>query len=57
MHPSRRPSRRGPNRLADCRTKSSRRRSAALNQILHGACYAIGTGLIGLAFLWAERFW
>ncbi|GGZ86769.1 hypothetical protein GCM10010344_62850 [Streptomyces bluensis] len=57
MHPSRRPSRRGPNRLAHCRTKGARRRSTALIQILHGACYAIGTGVIGLAFLWAERLW
>lgn len=33
----------------------ARRRRTALTHILRGACYGIGTGLIGLVFVWAER--
>jgi hypothetical protein len=33
----------------------ARRRRAALAQVLRGACYGIGTGAIGLVFLWAQQ--
>ncbi|MFH8470783.1 hypothetical protein [Streptomyces sp. NPDC017991] len=33
----------------------ARRRRTALTHILRGACYSLGTGLIGFGFVWAER--
>ncbi|MEU5273332.1 hypothetical protein AB0G77_33425 [Streptomyces hygroscopicus] len=34
----------------------ARRRSTIATQILRGACYGIGTGAVGLAFWWSERW-
>ncbi|MGW5353391.1 hypothetical protein ACWERV_23130 [Streptomyces sp. NPDC004031] len=31
------------------------RRRAALAQVLRGACYAVGSGAVGLAVVWLEH--
>ncbi|EPH41454.1 hypothetical protein ABT390_34165 [Streptomyces aurantiacus] len=37
------------------RPPAGRRRRSAMAHILRGACYGLGTGLIGLAFVLLER--
>jgi hypothetical protein len=56
MHSSPRPHRAGPGRFTAALQWAARRRRAALAQMLRGACYGFGTGVIGLAFVWVERF-
>ncbi|MGW7529106.1 hypothetical protein [Streptomyces sp. NPDC054783] len=58
MSPSSRPPRAGTNRLTTARARVTRHRRAALAHMLRGACYGIGTGAIGLAFMRVEqRLW
>jgi hypothetical protein len=45
----------GKNRWSAALAWLARRRRAALAQVLRGACYGIGTGAIGLVFLWAQQ--
>jgi hypothetical protein len=51
-HPTPRP---GRKRRTTLRQRLARHRRTALAHMLRGACYGIGTGAIGLAFLWLER--
>ncbi|MFH9590122.1 hypothetical protein ACH4LS_33940 [Streptomyces luteogriseus] len=55
MHPNHRPPRTGRKRRTRLRQWIARRRRIALAHMLRGACYGIGTGAIGLAFIWLER--
>lgn len=56
--PSLRPPRARTNRLAAARAWVTRHRRAALAHRLRSACYGIGTGAIGLVFMWVEqRLW
>lgn len=50
-----RKARQGPERLTVALHWITRRRRVALAQLLRGACYGVGTGVIGLAFVWMER--
>ncbi|MEV8077877.1 hypothetical protein [Streptomyces pseudogriseolus] len=54
MQPNHRPPRAGRKRLTTLRQWITRRRRIALGHMLRGACYGIGTGVIGLAFGWLE---
>ncbi|MFJ4569050.1 hypothetical protein ACIP4U_36440 [Streptomyces caelestis] len=56
MHPSHRPPRAGTKQLTTALRWAAQRRRAALAHMLRGACYGLGTGAIGLAFVWLERF-
>ncbi|WP_405856916.1 hypothetical protein OG407_09680 [Streptomyces sp. NBC_01515] len=49
-----RPPRAGTNRRTAAAAWIARRRRTALTQVLRGACYGIGTGVIGLAFMLME---
>ncbi|MFE8965075.1 hypothetical protein [Streptomyces iakyrus] len=55
MQPNDHPPRAGRKRLTTLRQRIARRRRIALSHMLRGACYGIGTGAIGLAFIWLER--
>ncbi|MFF8196655.1 hypothetical protein ACF05L_38680 [Streptomyces bobili] len=55
MDPNRRLPSTGRQRLTVIWTWAARRRRTALAHILRGACYGIGTGTIGLAFIWVEQ--
>jgi hypothetical protein len=55
MHPNHRPPRAGRKRRTTLWQLIARRRRIALAHMLRGACYGIGTGAIGLAFIWLER--
>jgi hypothetical protein len=41
--------------VRDLRERFARPGRIVYGQLLRGACYGIGTGAIGLAFLWLER--
>ncbi|MEU4928299.1 hypothetical protein AB0G54_17570 [Streptomyces yokosukanensis] len=55
MNPRFRPPRAGTHRRTAARAWLVRHRRAALAQMLRGACYGIGTGAIGLVFMWVEQ--
>jgi len=55
MHPNHQPPRAGGKPRTTLRQRIARRRRIALAHVLRGACYGIGTGAIGLAFIWLER--
>ncbi len=55
MNPSPHPRHTGPKRHTAAVQRIARRRRTALTHMLRGACYGIGTGVIGLAFVWMER--
>jgi len=54
MNRSLRPPRPGTNRRTAAAAWLARRRRTALTQVLRGACYGIGTGVIGLVFMLME---
>lgn len=56
MHPNHRPPRAGTKQRTTALRWAARHRRTALAHILRGACYGLGTGAIGLAFIWLERF-
>lgn len=56
MNPSQHPPTTGENRPTTPLTWLAHRRRTALTHILRGACYGLGTGVIGLLFLWAEKY-
>ncbi|MEV5440477.1 hypothetical protein AB0K80_31370 [Streptomyces sp. NPDC052682] len=55
MNSDHRPPRAGTKRLTAALQWLTRRRRTALAHLLRGACYGMGTGMIGLAFIWVER--
>ncbi|WP_460062160.1 hypothetical protein [Streptomyces sp. YKOK-I1] len=56
MSPSPHPPLTGRKRRTSALAWLARRRRTALTHLLRGACYGIGTGLIGLFFVWAEKY-
>jgi hypothetical protein len=56
MNPDPGRARTGPKRLATAVEWAARRRRTALTHMLRGACYGIGTGAVGLVYMWVERF-
>ena len=55
MNPSPHKVRKGRERFTVALHWITRRRRVALAHLLRGACYGVGTGVIGLAFVWMER--
>lgn len=55
MDPSLPTPRTGRERLITAWTWITRRRRTALTHLLRGACYGIGTGAVGLLFMWGEH--
>ncbi|MFF3968030.1 hypothetical protein ACFYZI_41575 [Streptomyces griseorubiginosus] len=55
MAPSLPTSRTGRQRLIAVWEWIVRRRRIALAQLLRGACYGAGTGVVGLIFMWVEH--
>ncbi|MGA5454421.1 hypothetical protein ACPCVO_48440 [Streptomyces umbrinus] len=55
MQPSHRPPAPPAKRRTPARGWIARRRRTALTHMWRGACYGIGTGLIGLGFMWLEQ--
>ncbi|WP_199825704.1 hypothetical protein [Streptomyces sp. NRRL B-1140] len=55
MQPNDHPPRAGRKRRTTLRQRIARRRRIALSHMLRGACYGIGTGAIGIAFICLER--
>ncbi|MGW0331091.1 hypothetical protein ACWD0J_04285 [Streptomyces sp. NPDC003011] len=49
------PARTGPGRLTTAVEWAVGRRRTALTHMLRGACYGMGTGAIGLVYMWVER--
>ncbi|MET7575289.1 hypothetical protein ABZT04_43585 [Streptomyces sp. NPDC005492] len=55
MNPNAHPPRADKNRRSAAVAWRARRRRTALTQVMRGACYGIGTGAVGLAFVWAQQ--
>ncbi|GAA2255008.1 hypothetical protein [Streptomyces indiaensis] len=55
MHPNHHPPREGRKQRTTARRWAARHRRTARAHILRGACYGLGTGATGLAFMWLER--
>lgn len=55
MNPSPHKARTGRERFTVALHWITHRRRVALAHLLRGACYGVGMGVIGLAFVWMER--
>lgn len=55
MNPNRHPPRAHKTRRTAALAWLARGRRTALAQVMRGACYGIGTGTIGLVYVWAQQ--